>query len=175
MMMRRNTIRKLLTLTREECGYELLEFAISVTLFMMAVLGVIGFASAVYVYHFVTWGAQQGTRFAIVRGADLSSDCSTSAPPSFTMKYGCVASATDVQNYVRSLTTGGINVNNVQVSTTWPGTTPDCSSGCSACTTTNSQGCMVKVQVSYSFNFSLGFLPSSPLTLSGTSERIIQN
>jgi hypothetical protein len=90
------------------------------------------------------------------------------------MKYGCAASAADVQNYVRSLTPGGINMSNVQLTTNWPGTTPDCTSGCAACSTTNSQGCLVSVQVTYTFNFSLGFLPKSALSLTGSSERVVQ-
>lgn len=174
-MHERNIIRRLSALAGEECGAELVEFAVSVTVFFMALLGVIGFANAVYVYHFVTWGAQQGTRFAIVHGADFSSTaCSTVAPPSFAMKYNCEASATDVQNYVRSTTPGGINPSNVSVTTTWPATTPDCTSGCTACSPAQNAGCLVQVQVTYSFDFSLGFLPNSALSLTGTSERVIE-
>jgi len=65
-------------------------------------------------------------------------------------------------------------MSNIAVTTNWPGTTPDCTSGCTACSATNSQGCMVSVQVSYTFDFSLGFLPKSALTLTGSSERVVQ-
>jgi Flp pilus assembly protein TadG len=171
----RNKIRKLAALAGEESGAEIVEFAVSISLFFMALLGVIGFANAVYVYHFVTWGAQQGTRYAIVHGADFSSTaCSSVAPPAFAMKYNCEASSTDVQNYVRSTTPGGINVSSIAVNTTWPATTPDCTSGCTACSPAQNAGCLVNVQVTYTFDFSLGFLPKSALSLTGTSERVIE-
>jgi Flp pilus assembly protein TadG len=171
----RKIIRKLSALAGEETGAELVEFAASLTVFIMALLGVIGFANAVYVYHFVTWGAQQGTRYAIVHGQDFSSTaCSSVAPPSFAMKFNCKASATDVQNYVRSMTPGGISASSVAVSTTWPATTPDCTSGCTACSPAQNAGCLVKVQVTYSFDFSMGFLPKSAMSLTGTSERVIE-
>ncbi len=173
-MKRKSIFRRLLAVVRNEHGTELPEFAIAASLFFMAMLGVVGFAKAVYCYHFVTWAAQEGARFAIVRGGDFSGSCATSAPPSFTMKYGCKASNGDVQNYVKSLTTGGILQSGVAATTTWPGTTPDCASACSNCTTTNSAGCLVKVVVTYTFDFGMPYLPHSNLAITGTSEKVIQ-
>lgn len=93
-------------------------------------------------------------------------------PPNFTMKFQCAVSTTDVTNYVKSL--GSVNPANLLVTTTWPGTTATCSSGCSACSTTNSPGCMVKVQVNYTFTFLAPFWKQSSVNFYGTAEKTIQ-
>jgi Flp pilus assembly protein TadG len=147
------------------------EFAMCSLIVIGLMVGVIGVALAMYTYHFVSTAAQQGTRFAMVRGYTWSKDtataCSTSAPPSFAMVYDCTAASADIQNYVRSLATGGINPSSVTVSTTWPGSTPDGTTA--TCSQTNSQGCLVKVVVSYTFNF-LPVPQLSGLAMSATSE-----
>lgn len=173
--------QKLFRLAREERGSELVEFAMTAWLLVLILFGVYQWGYTMYAYHFVTYAAQEGARFASVRGDTWSeyetTSCSTSAPPNFAMKYACTASATDIQNYVQSLATGGINPSGVTIDTTsadvWPGTTPDCTSGCSACSTTNLKGCQVKVKVSYTFNF-LPFLKLTALTMTATSEKVIQ-
>jgi Flp pilus assembly protein TadG len=175
-MKKKVVMRKLFGLAREERGSELVEFAITASLLIFLLLGVLQWMFAMYGYHFATYAAQQGTRFAMVRGntwsENLATNCSTSAPPNFTMKFGCTASSTDIQNYVKSLATAGINPSNVTINTTssyvWPGKTPD---GVT-CSTTNSQGCLVKVTVTYAFNF-LPFLPMPALSMSATSEAAI--
>jgi Flp pilus assembly protein TadG len=171
-------MQKLFRLVREESGVELVEFAVTAMVLMFILFGVIEFALAMYAYHFTSNAAQQGTRFAMVRGYTWSKNtttaCSTSAPPSFTMPYGCTASSTDIQNYVQSLASAGISPGNVTINTTnsyvWPGTTPDGAS--TGCTQPNSQGCLVKVTVSYSFKL-LPFLKVSALPMSATSETVI--
>jgi len=176
-------MQKLLRLACDESGAELVEFAMTALILMGLMVGMIGFMLAMYAYHYVSSAAQQGMRFAIVRGYTWSKDetvnCSTSAPPNFTMAYNCTATATDIQNYVKSLATGGINSSNVTIDTTssdlWPGTTPDCTSSCSGCSPTNSQGCLVKVKVSYTFDF-FKLFPLQKLSnwsMSATSEGVI--
>ena len=178
-MKERVHMRKLLRLACEECGSELVEFAMSAMIVMGFTVGVIGFSLGMYTYHFVSSAAQQGERFAMVRGhtwsKDTTTSCSTSAPPSFTMVYDCTASATDIQNYVQSLATGGITASNLTVSSTnlWPGQTPDGTTA--SCSPTNSQGCLVKVTVSYTFHFDKLF-PLAKLSnwsISATSEGAI--
>lgn len=88
------------------------------------------------------------------------------------MKYGCTASSGDIQNYVKSLASPGINSSNVTINTSnsyvWPGATPD---GVS-CSIINSGGCLVKVTVSYTFNV-LPFVSVKVLSMSATSETAI--
>jgi Flp pilus assembly protein TadG len=172
-MKKRADMQKLLRLAREERGSTLVEFAIAGWLLILILLGVFQAAFAMYAYHFTTYAAQQGARFAMVRGQtwseNVTTDCGTSAPPNFTMKYACTALSSDIQNYVQSLATGGINASGVTVnSNNWPGATPDGAT----CSTTNSQGCLVKVTVSYTFNF-LPFVSKTALTISATSEKVI--
>jgi Flp pilus assembly protein TadG len=172
-MTKKVDMQNLSRLAHEECGSTLVEFAITGWLMIVLLFGAFEGAFAMYVYHFTTYAAQQGTRFAMVRGytwsENIATNCSTSPPPSFTMPYTCTASSGDIQNYVQSLATGGINPSSVTVNTTnWPGTTPDGAS----CSTANSQGCMVKVTVSYTYNL-LPFLAKTGLTMSATSEKVI--
>jgi Flp pilus assembly protein TadG len=171
-MKKRFDREKLLRLASEDSGSELVEFGVCALVIMGLLVGVMEFALGMYTYHFLSSAAQQGTRFAMVRGSTWSEyetdKCSSTAPPNFAMVYDCTASSTDVQNYVQSLATTGINPSSVTVSATWPGSTPDGGS----CSTTNAQGCLVKVKVSYSFNF-LPFEGLSALSLSATSEGTI--
>jgi len=168
-------MQKLSRLAREECGIELVEFAITAWLLLLLVFGVFQCGIAMYSYHFTTYAAEQGARFAMVRGdtwsENVATNCSTSAPPSFTMPYSCTASSTDIQNYVQSLATGGINASNITVNSSWPGENPD--NNTTGCSTANSKGCMVKVTVGYTFDF-LPFLKASALSMSATSEKVIQ-
>ena len=176
--MKKKHKQKLLRLAKNEEGAELVEFAVTALLLMTLLVGMIGFTMAMYTYHFVSSAAQQGMRFAIVRGhtwsKNVAANCSTSSS-SFTMVYNCTASATDIQNYVQSLATAGINPANLTINTSsayvWPGVTPDAS----ICSPTNSQGCLVKVTVNYTFNyFKLFFLPSLPaLSMSATAQGVI--
>ncbi len=161
-------------LLQDESGTELVEFALSAMVLFTVLFAIIEFSLSMYAYHFVTSAAQAGARYAIVRGADWTPACSTSAPPSFTMNYSCNASASDVSNYVRSLVTTGLDPSKVTVTATWPGTTPDCTKNCTACSPVNSQGCLVKVQVSYAFSFVFRPAKISGLAFSGTSEKTIQ-
>jgi len=165
---------------REERGSNLVEFSLVATLLFLLLIGIIDCSLAFYSYHFVSSAAEEATRYAAVRGADWSSTCSTSAPPNFSLGYDCSASASDIQNYVQSLAPPGIVASSITIDTTssyvWPGTTPDCSTGpCTPCSTnSNGQGCFVRVQVSYPFQFTLPLLPQSSLNLTATSEKVIQ-
>ncbi len=169
-------MRHLSRLAREESGVELVEFAVTASLLVLLLFGIFEFAFGMYAYHFTTYAAQEGSRFAMVRGStwstNIATQCSTSPPPNFTMPYGCTATTTDIQNYVQSLAPGGIKPGSVTINTTnsyvWPGKTPD---GV-ACAQPNIQGCLVKVTVSYGFNF-LAFLKISALPLAATSEKVI--
>jgi len=167
-----------LLLMDDKRGSAVMEFAVSVTLLIFLLFGVFQGMLAMYVYHYTAYAAQQGARFAIVRGytwsSNVATNCSTSAPPHFTMVYSCTASSTDIQNFVQSL--GAINPSNLTINTTnsyvWPGQNPDGSTaGCT--TNTNSKGCLVKVTANYTFNF-VPFLPFTGLKMSATSEKVIQ-
>ncbi len=174
-MKRRIGMGKVMRLARGEGGAELVEFAMSSLILMMLLFGVFEVAYSMYAYHFTTYAAQQGARFAMVRGHTWSkntpTDCATSFP-GFAMPYDCTAQSSDIQNYVKSLATGGIDPGSITVNTDhWPGTTVNgTTTGCAAYA--NNPSCLVKVTVGYSFNF-IPFLGMSALSMSATSEKTI--
>lgn len=173
-MKRKIDMKKLFRLARGERGSELVEFAIAAPLLIALLFGVLQATFAIYAYHYTAYAAQQGARFAMVRGntwsQNIASNCPTSS--SFTMAYNCTASSAYIQSYVQSL--GAINSSNLTINTSdayvWPGVTPNGST--TGCTQPNSQGCLVKVTASYTFNF-LPLLPGSAMTLHATSEKVI--
>lgn len=152
-------------MARGERGYSIVEFSIALSVLLMAVFGVIDCSRALYTYHFVSYAAQQGARYAMVRGGDWSGSCS-----SYT-SYGCTASAANVTSYVQSLTPPGITAGSISVNTTWPGKTV--SGSTTGCSVVTDQGCLVKVPVSYTFHFMLPYLPTAGLTMTATSEQVI--
>jgi Flp pilus assembly protein TadG len=181
-MKKKTSMQKLHRLAREESGAELVEFALTSLMLMGLLFAVFNWILGMYVYHTMTYAAQQATRFAIVRGytwsKNTSEPCGTSAPPNFTVPYNCTATATDIQNYVQSLASPGVVPSGLTINTTssyvWPGTTPACTSSCSACSThANSPGCLVKVTVNYNFSF-MPLMKLSALPMQATSEKVIE-
>jgi Flp pilus assembly protein TadG len=153
---------------RDEHGASLVEFAISSGALFMAAFGIFEFAFAIYTYMFVISAAQQGARYAIVRGAHWGATTCAS-----TSSFECNATGNDIQDYVQSLASPGINPASVTVNTTWPQLNTDGNStGCTA--TANSPGCEVKISVSYPFVFPLPYIHTSSFTLTGTAEMTIQ-
>jgi Flp pilus assembly protein TadG len=153
---------------REECGGTIVEFAISAVLLFASFFGIMDFARALYAYHFVSYAAQEGSRYAMVRGNDWSGACASAT------SYGCTASSANITSYVQGLATMGISSGNITATPSWPQlNADDSSSGCSTTPTQNSQGCLVKVKVSYAFHFIMPFLPLSAMNMTATSEQPI--
>ena len=161
-------MRTLRRIIQEESGSSLIETAFSLILLLTCVFGLVYFAEALYTYEFVTYAAQQGTRYAIVRGAHWGSNVCTS-----TTTLNCNATGANITSYVQSLAPPGITAGTIVVSPTWPGQTVNGSTA--GCSTANNQGCLVKVQVSYSFSFIVPLLPSSAISFTGTSQEAVQD
>lgn len=163
----RSSFRQVLqNIQRREQGATLLEFAVSIVLFVMLFLAIAEFSLAMYTYHFVSYSAQEAARYAIVHGGGWSSACTAGD------QYNCSATASTVQDYTRGLASAGIDPNQITVTTTWPGKTPaGTSTGCSHA---NNSGCVVDVTVSYPFNMSFSLIPASSLDFTASSEMVIQ-
>lgn len=145
---------------RGERGSTLVEFALSFAFLLSMLFGIAGFGHALFVYHFVSEAARDATRWAIVNGSTCATDASCSAP----------ASTTDIDTYVKSLVPQSINPSQISTNVTYPIQ----SDGPAICSTTdNAPGCTVEVKVNYTYNFIFPLLPTSPLTLSSTSEMVI--
>jgi Flp pilus assembly protein TadG len=135
---------------------------------MMLIFGIIDCSRALYTYHFVSCAAQQGARYAIVRGGDWPASCATAT------SYGCEASAANIKTYVQSLASPGITAASITVTPTWPQQTVNgATTGCNTGATQDNEGCLVKVQVSYSYHFFLPYLPAGTIPMTATSEQAI--
>ncbi len=161
-------------LSRDDAGAALLEWALSLSVFLALLLAAIEL-SLVYLAHSeVTDGAQQAARWASVRG---SQSCTN-----MTGLSNCNATSTDIQSYVQGLGYPGLDPNQLSVTTQWlqaspttPTTWSTCSGGCS-----NAPGNIVQVAVSYNVptffpfptNFTLTKM-SQTITVSSTASMVI--
>lgn len=151
----------------DESGSILIEFAASSLIMLTVIFGILDCCRAIYADHFVANAARDATRYAMVRGYTWNgTSCST------VTTVNCLATATDVTNYIKSTVPLGVSLSNVTVNTTWPGTLP--SGGPCDGTANSSPSCVVTTTVNYSFNFVLPFLPKNALVLTSTSAVAIQ-
>lgn len=145
--------------SRDERGSGLLEQALTLSVLLAVLFGIINFGQALYTYHFVSSSAREATRWASVRG-------SASNLPQRMATNG------DIQTQFFTNVSGiGLDASKITANTAWlagPNGHP-----------TNAQcagklpGCVVRVQVSYQYSFLLPFLPTAPINMSSTSEMVI--
>lgn len=167
---------------RKERGASTLEFNFAIVFILFPLMfGIIDFSRALYAYHWVSYAAREGTRWASVRGAA----CPTSNP----LPGGCPATVAQIQTFVQSIHPPGMayvagscaTPGCVSVSTSWlnpstayGGSAADCTNGGNL--GVNSPGCIVQVQVNYYFGFSLPFLDhvtGTTLDMQSTSQMVI--
>lgn len=144
---------------RGEHGYALVEAALSLVLLLTLVFGIMEVSMALYTYHFISDAAREGTRYAIVRGSACNS-----------FPTACPASATNIQDYVRTLGFPGVDPNKMTVNTAWPTTGTSCTPSSTPC---NNPGNLVQVTINYQLPFALAFVRVSTLTLTSTSQMVI--
>lgn len=165
--MTRNLRYSVKSLRGNEAGETLVEFAITCILLLTMIVGVAEFCMALYAYEFVSYGAQQAAQYDIVRGAHWRTSACAS-PKS----YDCNATAADIQEYVEGLVPPGLNPGSVTVHTSWPG---ESIRGATAkCSTPNSDGCVVKISVSYPFSMHVPLLPELTMDFTSHSEMVIE-
>ncbi len=160
-------MRRAKNLVCDEHAAELVEFAFAAAIFFTLIFGIVEFCLVMYAGNFAAYAAQQGARYAMVRGSDWTAKtCAT------TTTFDCQANQGNVQNYVLSLPSPpGVNLAANDITVTWPDRNVAggvCAAGA------ESQGCQVKVNVSYTFNLSIPFLSKS-IPISGTAEETIQD
>ncbi len=117
----------------------------AMTAFLLLTLGIINLASAVYAYNWVSYSARVATRYASVHGSTSSSPV---GPSSYTALTSTVTSIAQ-----------GLK-GTVTVTPTWSNNS-------------NVPGNTVNVRVQYQFSFVLPFLKPAPITLSSTSQMVI--
>jgi Flp pilus assembly protein TadG len=167
---RRSVLKTFWKSAASERGDGMIEFAVVAIVLFTCLFGIIDCSRALYAYHFASYAAREATRYAMVRGSTWGS---TSCASTFT--FSCNATTANVKAYVQSIVPLGIDSGSpLSVTTTWPGT--ELAGSATTCSTengNNSPGCLVMVQISYSFNYILPFLPTSTLALKSTSEVVI--
>jgi Flp pilus assembly protein TadG len=157
-----------------ESGAALVETALSATVLLALLIGMMQTFLALYGYHYVAYAAREGSRWAMVRGGD----CYLQG----TMP-NCNANQNDIQTYVRSLGFPGIDSSNVTVTAAWDqpstptATAPTiswstCSTGTPG-TGCNAPGHMVVVDVTYAFPLNIPFVSNRTLNMTSTSSMVI--
>lgn len=147
----------------DENGSQLVEFALCLPVLLAVFFGVVYFSFVSFVSHFVTNGANEGARYAIVRGSGWNGKACKS-----TSAVECTATSTDVSNFVTGMLPHGLGAANLSVVTTWPGTT-SAGGTCDTQNGSNSPNCQVIVQAKYIVSFPLPFVSSQSMTLSSTA------
>ena len=124
-------------------GQSTAEFALVVAPMLLLFFAIINFAFALYAYEFVSDGAQQAVRYAVVHGTTATQTASTA----------------DIQNYVKGLVAGILDKNALTVTTTW---LPD-----------KKPGSLVTVVVTYNYKPLTKMFPAADLSLTRTAAMVI--
>lgn len=149
---------------RNDSGATLVEFAISFSVVLMMLFGIIQCCLMVYTLDYVSDAARQATRYAIVRG----SNC-TGMPD-------CGINSAGIQTYLQGVPYPGINMNSLTATTTWLSASSTQPTTWTACgTQCNSPGNAVQVHVTYGFPLDIPFWKNTTINLSSTSQMVISN
>lgn len=132
-----------------EDGANLVEFALASTILFAMIFGILQTCLALYTYDYISEAAQEGTRWAMVRG---STSC-TNTPG----LVNCKATAAQIQTYVQGL--GYPFSGSLTVNPTWPNG--------------NSPGNTVQVQVQYTYSLSIPFVRPISIPMASTSVMVI--
>lgn len=143
--------------SNRERGSSLAETAVVAVVLLATIFGIIDFGRALYTYSFVTNIAREGAHWAAVRGSQSCTNSNNTLSD-------CNASATQIQSYVQSLSEGATSSSKMTVTPTWP----NCTAAANGAA--NAPGCAVAVNVKYTFNFMMPFMPTLAIPMSTTSQ-----
>ena len=151
----------------EDQGSEIIEFALSICLWIGAAFLVMYGSFALYAAHFVANAAEEAGRYAMVHGASWNGTACSSPGA-----LDCTATSSDISGFVIRSMPPGLSPSNISVKASWPGTT---STGgtCDSEDGANSPNCVVSITVTYNFKFPVPFFTQSTLPLKSTSQMTI--
>jgi Flp pilus assembly protein TadG len=135
-----------------EHGTALLETALSATLLLGMIFGVMAGGFMLYTYHFLSYATRVGARYASVRGSACDNSNGMPDCPGVT--------SAQVQTYVRGLHQLGISPTQLTVTATWP-------------KGTNNPGDTVQVTAQYPFPLSVPFVTSKTVNMQSTAQMLI--
>ena len=158
---------RLRQLVRGETGATLVETALSATILLGVLIGMMWAFLALYGYHYAAYAAREGSRWAMVRGSQCNAD-------SLTMP-GCNATPDQIQSYVQGLGFPGINSDNVTVTTAWQSPSTTLPTRWTPCTPNdcNEPGDLVTVNVTYAFPLNIPFMSARTLNITSRSSMVI--
>lgn len=161
---------------RSEEGGSLVEMGIACMILIPILLGIVELSFGLYCFHYAADAAREGSRFAMVRGANCTGNFNKGyCSPTDGLSTG--ADGNDVAQYVKGL--GFPFSGAVTTTTQWcaaAGTTPQTwpSSGCSSTSTpNNATGNLVQVTVTYSYPLAIPFVTKRSINLTSTSSMTI--
>jgi Flp pilus assembly protein TadG len=125
----------------QQGGQVIIEMGLCMTALFFIMFGIVEYARIDFANNFCAFAAQQGARYASIRGSSSVSPLSTSPSPCGSTCTN-VASGDPTTTYVKGLAVG-LDTSNLTVSTTWgPATTGN----------GNDAGSTVTVRVQYTYN-----------------------
>jgi Flp pilus assembly protein TadG len=148
----------------DEEGSALVEMAMSSALVLTVLIGVFQASLMLYTYHFMSYAARQGARYAIVRGSD---SCYTPGVSTSNISDCNDSTGSGIVSYVQGLSFPGVNWS--QCTKTSPCVTVSWPNG------TNAPGNPVQVQINYPYSLYVPWVKPITLTLTSTSTMYISN
>ena len=155
-----------------EDGGSLVEMAMACLVLIPVLFGIIQLSIGLYCYHFAASAAREATRWAMVRGANCTTNFSTAyCSPSSGNALG--ADGNDITQYVKGL--GYPYSGTVTAATQWCVNGGPAPSSWASCSTTqnNSIGNQVQVTVSYSYPLIIPFIPRNTINLGSVASMTI--
>jgi len=155
-------------------GSNLVEFAITLIVYLLMLCAVIDFSRLLYTYHFVAHAAREGARWAIVNGSTCKDDADGGSCP-----YANGAGQADVATRVSNFVPPGINKANVTVTAPCGvDGAPECAASPLSCPKSadgsyNAPGCVVEVSVAYPFHFLVPLVSTATVNMTSTSQMVI--
>jgi Flp pilus assembly protein TadG len=136
-------------------GQAIAEFAIVAPIFFLILFAIIDFGRYVYYVQVLNNAAREGTRYAIVHGADGIPKTGPPHDPTGSL----------VIDVVRSYATGVIGLEDASVLDIDPTWDPE----------NNNRGTKVTVEVTYAFRSVIPIVPIPPISVKGASTLVINN
>lgn len=138
---------------RAEYGAAAVEMAVSISVLLMVVVGLMKVCLAVYSYHYISEASREGARYAIVHGT-------TNA-----------VSDDDLKTYVKGLAYPAISAAAMTVTVARSGFPTGVT--CAPLANCTNPGNMVTITVNYAFPLAIPFRASQTLNMSSTAAAII--
>jgi Flp pilus assembly protein TadG len=155
---------------RNDQGATLVEMALSLSVLLAMLFGIIELSMALFAYNFASEAAREATRYAAVRGAPSCTVLATFP----NCNLNPTTTGNPLQTYVQRL--GYPFAQNMTVTANWysPSGSPG-NTWTTACTaaTCNAVGNAVQVTVSYVYPLSIPFWQSTTINISSTSQMVI--